>query len=954
MSETRILIVEDESIVAKDIEIRLTNLGYKICGVCTTGKDAIIKAQEMKPDLILMDIMLKDSMDGIAASEKIKEVLNVPIIFITAYGDIETLQRAKITEPFGFILKPFEERELHINIEIALYKHKVEKKIRENEEWLLATLTSIGDAVITTDTEKKVTFMNPIAEKLTGWTRQECNGKNLSEVFNIFSENNPSRFEDPVTSVLQDGISMNRGEDIILKNRFGKEIYINNSATPIRDYENRITGIVLIFHDITDKRKAAEALRKSEEKYKDLTDSLPQTIFESDQNGQLTYINNHAYLTFGFTNEEFNRGISFMEMLVEEDRKRAKENIWRIMNGEESPPNEYTVHKKDGTLCPILIYSKPIYDENNKVSGLRGIVIDISELRKTENALKESEVRYSLTLQGTNDGFWDWNIKTNEIIYSARWKNMLGFAEDEIENNIEEWFSRVHPDEVDILKEKLEAYLNGVINQFEYEYRILHKDNSYGWCLCRGNAIRDIDGIAYRMAGAQTDINEHKETEHMLEKLLHNVSHDSLTSLPNRSLFLDRLNHSINNTRRKKDFLFAVLFVDIDRFKIINDSLGHSFGNQLLIETSKKLQSCLRPEDTIARIGGDEFGILLDDITSVNDAISVANRIQKEFKSPFNLNNHDIFITSSIGIAISSTTLEQPEELLRDADLAMFKAKTLGRARHELFDSGMHTHAIEILQLETDLRRAIDRQEFTIYYQPIISLPTGKITGFEALIRWFHPEKGLIMNDKFIPVAEETGLIIPIGRWVLREACIQLNKWQEKFKTEKPLTMSVNISGKQFNHPNLIDQVTQILRETGTDASDLKLEITESTIMENAENARKMLRQLREMNIQLQIDDFGTGYSSLSYLHWFPVNTLKIDRSFVSRIGSDDENLEIVKTIVLLARNLKMNVIAEGIETEEQLQHLRDLKCDHGQGFYFSKPMHTDIIEEVMENDPKW
>jgi diguanylate cyclase (GGDEF)-like protein/PAS domain S-box-containing protein len=953
MPEINILIVEDESVVAKDIELRLKSLGYKISGISSSGMDAVEKALATRPDLILMDIMLKNGVDGISAAEKIREVYNVPVIYITAFGDKETLSRAKITEPYGFILKPFDERELQINVEIALYKHQIEKKLRENEEWLYTTLKSIGDAIITTDTDQIITFMNPIAENLTGWQSKEALGKSLSEIFRFKSTDIYSSHDKSVNSLLIDGLDSIRITDLTLVNRYGKEIFINKIITPIRDYENQITGLVIIFQDITEKKRREDDLRRSEERYKDLANSLPQTIYESDLSGRLTYINKYAFETFGFTGEEFETGLNFMNLLIEEDKKRAVDNISAILQGVQNNPNEYTIRKKDGSLSPVLVYSNPVFEGKNIV-GLRGIVIDLTEQRKTEDALKESEERYTLTIQGTNEGIWDWNIKTNEIIYSNRWKNMLGFAENEIKNDIEEWLTRVHPDDIYSLKEKLESFLNGSKRQFEAEYRIFHRDETYHWMMCRGNARRDLDGIAYRVAGAQTDINAHKVAENMLEKLLHNVSHDSLTGLPNRSLFLDRLNHSINNTRRHKGLVFAVLFVDIDRFKIVNDSLGHSVGNVLLKETAKKLQSCLRPEDTIARLGGDEFGILLEEISSVNDASSVANRIQKEFKSPFNLNNQDIFITASIGIATSSATLEQPEDILRDADLALFKAKSSGRARNELFDMEMHRNAVEVLQLETDLRRAIDRQEFTVYYQPIISLASGKITGFEALIRWYHPEKGLITNDKFIPVAEETGLIIPIGRWVLREACLQIKKWQEIFKNDHPLTMSVNISGKQFSHPKLIEQVAQIISDTAIDANFLKLEITESTIMENAENARKMLIQLREMNIQLQIDDFGTGYSSLSYLHWFPVNTLKIDRSFVSRIGANDENLEIVKTIVLLARSLKMNVIAEGIETGEQLSQLKELNCDHGQGYFFSRPGTPEVIEEVLAADPGW
>lgn len=423
------------------------------------------------------------------------------------------------------------------------------------------------------------------------------------------------------------------------------------------------------------------------------------------------------------------------------------------------------------------------------------------------------------------------------------------------------------------------------------------------------------------------------------EQLTHSAFHDALTGLPNRALFMDRLGHVVECAKRREDYLFAVLFLDLDRFKIVNDSLGHMAGDQLLIAIASRIKACLRSADTLARLGGDEFTILLEDIKDVSDAKHVANRIQEELMLPFNLSGNEVFTTASIGIALSTTSYERPEQLLRDADTAMYRAKAHGKARHEVFDIAMHACAIALLHLENDLRRAIERQEFQIHYQPIISLLSDRINGFEALVRWQHPERGLLSPADFIPMTEETGLVIPIGSWVLREACRQMKVWQEQFPANPPLTISVNLSGKQFSQPGLSEQIKQILQDTRLDPYSLKLEITESVIVENAESATIMLSQLRTMGIQLYMDDFGTGYSSLSYLHRFPMDTLKIDRSFTSRIGVDNENWEIVQTIITLAHNLGMNVIAEGVETAAQVALLRELKCEYGQGYFFSKPV---------------
>lgn len=431
------------------------------------------------------------------------------------------------------------------------------------------------------------------------------------------------------------------------------------------------------------------------------------------------------------------------------------------------------------------------------------------------------------------------------------------------------------------------------------------------------------------------------------ELLRHNAFHDRLTNLPNRVLFMNRLADALKLKRRRKNYLFAVLFIDLDRFKLVNDSLGHMVGDQLLIAIARCLESCLRPKDTVARFGGDEFAILLKNIKDVNDAISVVRRIQEQLKLPFKLNGQEVFTSISVGIALNTIDYERPEDLLRDADTAMYQAKALGKARYEVFNSAMHDHVLTLLQLENSLQRAVERQELQIHYQPIVFLETGKITGFEALVRWQHPDRGLIFPNDFISIAEETGVIIPIGYWVLREVCRQLRAWQLQFP-ESSLTISVNLSSKQFLQADLVTQISQILQETGLNPRHLKLEISESVIMENPESATVMLLQLKDLGFELHMDDFGTGYSSLSYLHRFPFDLLKIDRSFISRMDVNGKDLEIVRAIITLARNLNIDVIAEGLETAEQLAQLRALQCKYGQGYLFSKPVDQEVAEALI------
>lgn len=443
---------------------------------------------------------------------------------------------------------------------------------------------------------------------------------------------------------------------------------------------------------------------------------------------------------------------------------------------------------------------------------------------------------------------------------------------------------------------------------------------------------------------------ERSETEHKMldEKVKRYSFYDTLTDLPNRALFLDRLKASIARADRQKGYMFAVLVVGLDRFKNINDSLGHVAGDQLLIEVAARLKKHIRTYDTVARLGGDEFAVLLADVKNIRYVISATERLHNTIKLPIKINNHVVHITASIGITISKKAYEKPEDILRDAHTAMYKAKELGRACYVIFDEIMHAQATSYLQLENSLRQAVEKNQFLLNYQPIVFSDTNEIVGFEALLRWKSPERGLVSPNEIIPVAEETGLIIPIGKWVLREACKQMHLWHELFPAHSHLTISVNISIKQFT-PDFAETIKQILNETGLNPSSLKLEITERVIMNNPEIAAKVFSELKDLNIKVQMDDFGTGCSSLGYLYIFPIDALKIDRSFIQAMCDNEWAMDIVKTIISMAHTMKMDVIAEGVETIEQLEELRKLKCDYYQGYWFSKPLGWEEAEALLD-----
>ena len=684
MTQARILVVEDESIVALDIQDRLESMGYEVPATVASGEKAVEQAAVLRPDLVLMDIQLQGRMDGVEAADQIRQRYGIPVVFLTANADHPTVQRAKVTEPFGFVIKPFEERELHTTIEMALYKHQAE-----------------------------------------------------------------------------------------------------------------------------------QALKESEKRYRLLVELSPEAIVvQSDE--RIVYANSAAATLFGAEGTE--------------------------------------------------------------------------------------------TLLG---------LAVADFVHPEHWENFLAHERHLRRNQ-----------QSDLKAEKF-VRLDGQVRDVE----VVMASVTYAGKPATQMLTRDIT--------------ERRRAE---EQLLHDAFHDSLTGLPNRALFIDHLKLAVNHCRRRKGYLFAVLFIDLDRFKVINDSLGHMVGDELLIAIARRLEVCLRDGDTIARLGGDEFTILLDGIKDYGDAQRVAERIQEVLGQPFALAGRELFVTASVGIKYSGDGDEGPEDLLRDADTAMYCAKSLGRAQYQVFDARMHTHALTLLQIESDLRRAIEREEFQVNYQPIVSLESGRICGFEALVRWRHPGRGLISPSEFIPIAEETGLVMQIDRWVLKQACLQMRRWQESLPVTKRMKISVNLSCKQFMQPTIVEQVLDILQETGLSPGSLKLEITESVMMERGDYAMGVLEQLSQAGIDLSLDDFGTGYSSLSYIHRFPVSTLKIDQSFIKRIGGA-QNGEIVRAVVALARNLGLEVVAEGIETVRQLDQLRALGCEQGQGYYFSEPVGEELATELIRRE---
>jgi diguanylate cyclase (GGDEF)-like protein len=568
--------------------------------------------------------------------------------------------------------------------------------------------------------------------------------------------------------------------------------------------------------------------------------------------------------------------------------------------------------------------------------------------KETEDRLGESEQRYALAMWAMRDGLWDWNLSTGAVYYSPRWREMFGTGNVQ-DGSPADWFDRVHPDDLLTLKQDIDAHLEGGSAYFECECRVKASDQ-YLWILFRGIAVRDPGGKPVRFAGSATDITSGKMP-------------DSLTKLPGRAFFVDRLNRCLAYAKRQPGFAFAVLFIDLDGFKNVNDSLGHVAGDQLLAEMAQRLDHSVRFSDavgriesranpgshTVARFGGDEFTILLPHLRDVSDSVAVAERIRAAVRQPYQIDGHELYVDASIGIAGGSIDYTSAEDILRDADTALYRAKAQGKGRYEIFDAKMRERALSRIATESALRAAVGNGQLRVYYQPIVRLDTGALAGFEALIRWLHPERGLLLPADFVPLAEESPLIVSLGRWVFAEVCRQLAAWRDARLSLDGLRVAVNLSSREFRQADLTEFVAQTLESHRLNGEVLELEITESTAMDGADTVVERLSALRNLGISLSLDDFGTGYSSLAYLHRYPIDRLKVDRSFVATLSESNERRSIVRAIVTLASHIGVDVVAEGVSTQDHREILRSMGCLLGQGHLFSWPLGSELATRLVE-----
>ncbi len=800
------------------------------------------------------------------------------------------------------------------------------KEAEEKLRFQARLLDTVGEAVIALDVDGRVTYWNRAAEDLYGWPSEEVMGSKLREM--VVPEDLRGRAEE-IAAQLREGRAWT-GE-FVVRRRDGTTFPVQGTDTPVLGEDGGQIGVIGVLRDVTERKETEEALRRSEAELFSVLECITDAFFALDQELRFTYVNPRAAVLFSTRREDL-----------------VGEKVWK-------DPTFYPQYERAVTEGQTVAfegyyppsgawYSVRAYPS---VSGLSVYLQDITGRKEAEIRLREAEERYRTLVEHIPAvTYIDPVDDPDTSLYtSPQIEEMLGYTPEEWRTQ-KLWPKRLHPDDRDRVLAADERFEKGDKERFDEEYRLLAKDGSVVWVREEAVLVKDGEDTPQYWQGVIYDVTKRREAE---ERLEHQALHDSLTGLPNRRLLVDRLGQALGRTRRREGLRVAVLFMDLNDFKVVNDSLGHEAGDLLLTVVAQRLKRSLRPEDTLARFGGDEFVVLLEDVEDPGEAVRVAQRITYELRMPFALEGRELYVSASLGISFGTARTKSPEDLLRDADTAMYQAKKDGSG-YRVFDPAMYERVVQRLDLENDLRRAVDAGEFVVHYQPIFDFGREEPWGMEALVRWNHPERGLLGPSEFVPVAEETGLIVPMGTWVLEEACRRTKEWQDLHPRNPPLGVIVNLSAMQLRHPDCEETIRTALVRSGLAARSLSLDVTESAFIDAMEDNRLALERIQATGVRISIDDFGMGYSSLSYLKRLPADALKIDKSFVRGFGEDAEDTAIVRMVIDVAHTLGLRVVAEGVETWAQAALLAETGCDMAQGFHFSEPLPPEAASEFLNS----
>jgi diguanylate cyclase (GGDEF)-like protein/PAS domain S-box-containing protein len=806
-----------------------------------------------------------------------------------------------------------------------------------DDGYFRALLENASDIVALVSAGGTVRYASAAVERVLGWIPAERVGRSVFEW--LHPDDAPGVVH--AYTRLVAGALPSAHITCRMRHRDGSWRVLEVSGTNHLDHP-ALGGVVLTARDVTGPRQAEAARRQLTA----VMDATPDLVFTCDPTGRLLYANQSALRLLGIAPDDVPRthvtdlypAWAAERLTGEALPTAAREGVWR---------GDLAIRGSGGREVPVSQLLMAHRGEGGGMEFVSGTARDITESKRAEAAVRESEERFRQLAENIQEVFWLVDRASGRVLFvSPAYERVWGRSAADLLADPASLLADVHPADLDGVADEPGRFFAA---EGDREFRIVRSDGQVRWIRTRSFPVHDAGGEVYRIAGISEDVTERRVRDELLQRM---ALHDSLTGLPNRAALLHRLERALDRIDRRGEGALSLLFVDLDRFKLINDSLGHMRGDELLVAIARRLEECVRPEDMVARLGGDEFAVLLHNTPHPADAARVAERIHGSFAEPFVVGEHEVFAGSSIGI-VPGEGYRHPENLLRDADIAMYRAKMGGRGTYRVFDAAMHAEVVARLQLETDLRRALERGEFRLRFQPLVELSGGAVTGLEALLRWEHPLRGELAPAEFITTAEEIGAIIPLGWWALREACRQLRRWSDEIPGAEALAVSVNLSARHFSRRDLARRVRETLEESGIEPHRLRIEITESAIIESVRAARAF-EELKALGVGLHIDDFGTGYSSLSYLDRFPIDAVKIDRSLVARIGPSGEGGEIVRTVVTLAGDLGMEVVAEGVETEAQLRQLRVLGCGFAQGFLFARPLGPVEAGALLREGRRW